>query len=285
MRKFGFALGAMVSVALAAGVAEAQQRKNRSNATRPSGPGGPPPIGQLLPPFLQEQLNITAAQREKIETLQKDVDEKLGAILTAEQKQALREMRERGPGGFGPPPGGPGGGFGGPPGDGFGGPPGGGPGGGFGGPPADGFGGPPGDGPGGPAGGGRERSPIRKIMAQLGSPRGSLTQLIGQELKQSRPPWDKIQGQASDYAKQAAELARYDPPRGSKESWSKLTAEFAGSANAMDNAAQAKDKKTALAAQVRLASSCMACHREHRAMGPGPGGPGFGPGGPPPGDF
>src|SRR5262249_24912132 len=60
--------------------------------------------------------------------------------------------------------------------------------------------------------------------------------------------------------------------------------------------AQAKDKDAALAAHTQITNSCMSCHREHRAMGPGgrggmgggppgfgpPGGGRPGPGGPPP---
>ncbi|MDY3555088.1 EF-hand domain-containing protein [Gemmata sp. JC717] len=68
----------------------------------PGGPGfGPPQPGQVLPPFLQDQLNLTDAQKKELAALQKDVDARLNKILTDEQKKALRE---RGPGGFPPPP-------------------------------------------------------------------------------------------------------------------------------------------------------------------------------------
>jgi hypothetical protein len=74
------------------------------------GPGGfgPPQPGQILPPFLQERLKLTAAQKKQLTALQKEVDAKLAKILTAEQKKQLQEMRDRGPGSRGP--GGPGGG-------------------------------------------------------------------------------------------------------------------------------------------------------------------------------
>jgi hypothetical protein len=75
----------------------------------PGGPGGPPQPGQVLPPFLQERLNLTADQKKKLEALQKEVDGKLAKILTDEQKKQMKQMREGfgrgGPGG----PGGPGG--------------------------------------------------------------------------------------------------------------------------------------------------------------------------------
>jgi hypothetical protein len=102
----------------------------------PGGPGGfgggpgrgePPKPGQILPPFVQEQLNLSNKQKEELAALQKEVDAKLAKILTKEQRQQLEEIGQRGPGGpDGPPPGGRGG-RGGP--GGFG-PPGGGPGGG-----------------------------------------------------------------------------------------------------------------------------------------------------------
>ena len=69
------------------------------------GPGGPPQPGQILPPMLRQRLAITPQQEKEIDALQKEVDAKLEKLLNAEQRQQLKEMRERGPGGFGPPPG------------------------------------------------------------------------------------------------------------------------------------------------------------------------------------
>ncbi|MBA4186730.1 MAG: spore coat protein CotH [Planctomycetaceae bacterium] len=92
----------------------------------PGGPGGGftmrlPPPGDVLPPPVQDMLQLTDDQKKQLATLQKEVDASLEKLLTTEQKKQLKEMRDRGPGGFGPPGGGPGGpgGFG---------PPGGGPG-------------------------------------------------------------------------------------------------------------------------------------------------------------
>ena len=126
---------------------------------------------------------------------------------------------------------------------------------------------------------------IKRIMTRLAKGPTSLTPVLGGELKAEQPPWETIQAQTKEYASLAAEMAKYDPPKGSKDSWARLTGEYAGSAVALDKAAIARDKAAALAAHDELARSCMACHREHRNMGPGggmggpPGGPG---GGPPP---
>lgn len=64
----------------------------------PGGFGGPAQPGQLLPPFFQERLNLTAEQKQQLDELQKEIDGKLGKLLTDEQKKQLQEMRQ----GFGP---------------------------------------------------------------------------------------------------------------------------------------------------------------------------------------
>jgi hypothetical protein len=92
---------------------------------------GPPRPGEILPPMLQQRLRLSDAQKAQLKELQKEVDDKLNKILTSEQQAQLKEMRQRGPGGFGPPGGGRPGGYG-PPGDGP--------------PPPPGFGPPPGEG-------------------------------------------------------------------------------------------------------------------------------------------
>jgi hypothetical protein len=129
--------------------------------------------------------------------------------------------------------------------------------------------------PGGPPSGGGD-SKIKQIMGTLTKGPNSLTSVIGRELEASPPAWETIQPQASEYARLAGQMGQLDPPKGSKESWAKLTSAYAGSAAALDKAAQAKDLDEAKGAHKRIQNSCMECHREHR------GGPGFGigPGGP-----
>jgi hypothetical protein len=77
---------------------------DRDGPAGKKGKGGPPRPGQILPPVVQEMLQLTESQKRQLADLQKEVDEKLEKILTPEQKGRLKEMRERGPGG----PGGPG---------------------------------------------------------------------------------------------------------------------------------------------------------------------------------
>ncbi|HUE13989.1 MAG TPA: PQQ-binding-like beta-propeller repeat protein [Planctomycetaceae bacterium] len=69
--------------------------------------GGPPQPGQILPPFLQTRMELTADQKKQADELQKEVDTKLATLLTDEQKKELKEPSEeapRGRGRFGGPP-------------------------------------------------------------------------------------------------------------------------------------------------------------------------------------
>src|SRR5262249_20888936 len=72
---------------------------------------GFPPPGQILPPFVQDQLKLTPEQKKEMEALQKEVDARLDKMMTEEQRKQFKAMRERPPGSMGGPPGGaPGGG-------------------------------------------------------------------------------------------------------------------------------------------------------------------------------
>jgi hypothetical protein len=63
-----------------------------------------PQPGQIMPTFIAERLKLTDDQKKRVETLQKDVDEKLAKILTEDQQKQLKEMKDRGArGGFGRP--------------------------------------------------------------------------------------------------------------------------------------------------------------------------------------
>jgi hypothetical protein len=149
-------------------------------------------------------------------------------------------------------------------------------------------GGPGGPGPGGAPGKTASSPEIRAIMVKLNKGPASLGTLIGEALKAEKPAWETIQPQTKEFAQLAGDMGTHEPAKGSKESWSKLTTEYAGMATELDKAAQAKDKAAATAAQQDLASTCMACHRQHRGgpggmMGGGRGMGGPGMGGPPPG--
>jgi hypothetical protein len=119
--------------------------------------------------------------------------------------------------------------------------------------------------PGGmPVAGGSATPGIKQLMGKLAKGPGSLTLVIGNELSQNPPPWETIQGQTKEFAQLASEMGKYNPPKGAKQSWIKLTTAYAGSASDLDRAAEAKDKDAARVAHDQLKNSCNACHRQHR---------------------
>ena len=99
-------------------------------------------------------------------------------------------------------------------------------------------------------------------------------QVIEKELNGGSLDWATIQSQAKEYARMGETLSKTKVPMGSADSWSKLTAAFAESANDFDKAAQAKNKEDAVAAQFELKNSCMTCHNQHRPKRGGPPGGG-----------
>lgn len=116
-------VGATLAVASLSAAQPPDEKKDEKKGERkggkggfPGGPGGkggfgfgPPPVGQVLPPFIQEQLKLTDAQKKELEALQRDVDARVEKLLTDEQRKALKELKERGPGRGPGGPGGPGG--------------------------------------------------------------------------------------------------------------------------------------------------------------------------------
>jgi Spy/CpxP family protein refolding chaperone len=85
-----------------------EQKKQLKEPPRGFGFGAPPQPGQLMSPFQQATLKMTADQKKEVEELQKEVDGKLDKLFTDDQKKKLKDMRAGVPGrpggpGFGPP--------------------------------------------------------------------------------------------------------------------------------------------------------------------------------------
>ena len=78
---------------------------------------------------------------------------------------------------------------------------------------------PPGVAGGMPGGGGPGAAGIKQIMIKLAKGPNSLTPVIGNELSQDPTPWETIQAQTKEYSQSASEMGKYNPPKGTKESW------------------------------------------------------------------
>jgi hypothetical protein len=114
MKRALIGMGAfLIGVALLAGPAASQPPEGKKDGKfgkegKDGKFGGPRfELGQVLPPPLVTELNLTAAQQKELDAIQQDLKTKLDKLLTAEQKKTIENFRPRGPGGFGG--GGPGG--------------------------------------------------------------------------------------------------------------------------------------------------------------------------------
>ena len=72
----------------------------RQQQPQPGGIIGRPPIGigggigQVLPPAMQQRLQLTDEQKKQIDAIQKEVEAKIMKVLTDEQKKQLEQMKK-----------------------------------------------------------------------------------------------------------------------------------------------------------------------------------------------
>jgi hypothetical protein len=105
---------------------------------------------------------------------------------------------------------------------------------------------------------------IKEIMTKAHKGPTSLLMALGMQLKADQPEWGAVQKETKELIGLGECLSKNEPPKGEKDSWSKLTQAYVKEAKELDGAAQKQDKKAATAAQAKLSGSCKACHAAHR---------------------
>jgi hypothetical protein len=109
-----------------------------------------------------------------------------------------------------------------------------------------------------------KRASVKEIMARAHKPKGLYFALV-KALKDEAPAWDDVQAHAQALSKLAADLPRNAPPRGDAESWQRDAKAYADNAVALEQAAEKKDRKAALAATAAMGEpACSSCHKAHR---------------------
>jgi hypothetical protein len=110
MRAFiavGLSLGA-VALGMFTAMAQPPQGEIRTRQGPPQGRYGPPrdgrqpprwELGKLIPPPIQDELNLTDEQQKQLHDLEKEVRDRVMKMLTSEQKNKLKRLQNRGPGG------------------------------------------------------------------------------------------------------------------------------------------------------------------------------------------
>jgi cytochrome c556 len=105
---------------------------------------------------------------------------------------------------------------------------------------------------------------VEEIMKKVNAGKGAIHRTLKTDLDTANPNWAEIQKKTKEYSALADFLGKNDPPKGDKADWEKQTKAYAASAKALYEAAQKKDKATAMAVHGKISKSCMGCHRQHK---------------------
>jgi Spy/CpxP family protein refolding chaperone len=74
-------------------LSDEQKKQLKESKGVASGIGGPPQAIRILPSAIEKMLKITSEQKKTAEDMQREVDQRVAAILTADQAKQLKEIR------------------------------------------------------------------------------------------------------------------------------------------------------------------------------------------------
>ena len=92
----------------------------------------------------------------------------------------------------------------------------------------------------------------------------SLLATLGKDLKSADPDWKDDQKKTKELVKLGMSLGKNEPPKGTKQSWDKLTKSYVNTAKQLEAAVTAKEKIKAVTAHTKLTKMCMTCHQAHK---------------------
>ena len=113
------------------------------------------------------------------------------------------------------------------------------------------------------SGAGDEPASIKDVMKLVKGPKAPIAQ-VKTQLAEASPDWAGLEKLSKEFVDLTADLGKNEPPKGSAESWKKLSDAYYGYAKDLDKAAKAKDKAAAEAAHKKLSTSCKSCHSVHK---------------------
>jgi cytochrome c556 len=110
----------------------------------------------------------------------------------------------------------------------------------------------------------KEKKPesIKEFMKTAHKGADAYVAVVGKALKAK--DFEKAAPTAKAWAALAPHLGDFDPPKGDKESWKKLTKKYATAVEALNKAVEGKDAKAAGSAFKAASTSCKGCHTAHR---------------------
>jgi cytochrome c556 len=102
---------------------------------------------------------------------------------------------------------------------------------------------------------------IHEIMEKVPGKKGLCNKCV-EAVKAEK--WDEAAKIGADLKKYGEALGKNPPPKGSKDSWAKLSKAFADQMGAIEAGAKAKDKEAVTKAAGEFQKSCKACHDAHQ---------------------
>lgn len=105
---------------------------------------------------------------------------------------------------------------------------------------------------------------IKEIMQRSHRCSNAYIRDVEDELDKKESDWTVVAARARELVRVGKLLALNTPPKGSKESWEKLTTLYTARATVLVDAAERKDKEEATLQTERFFGLCRTCHQAHR---------------------
>ncbi len=105
---------------------------------------------------------------------------------------------------------------------------------------------------------------IKKIMSKLHKGRNAPLTTVKAALNTDSPDWTKVKKDAKVFATFGAALPKNDPPKGDKESYTKLAKDYASATKSLEESADKEDLTGSKDAFKKIQNSCKACHQSHK---------------------
>ena len=104
---------------------------------------------------------------------------------------------------------------------------------------------------------------IKEIMKLAHTDKAALIKTIAADLK-GDVKWDEVGKKTKELVGLSDELSTSKPPKGSEESWKKVSGDYNDGAKKLNEAAEKKELEAAKTALGTLQTSCRGCHTQHK---------------------
>lgn len=105
---------------------------------------------------------------------------------------------------------------------------------------------------------------IKEIMREAHKCSTAYIRYIRIEMDKDEPDWKIVQDKSRELVRAGKLLALNTPPKGSAESWERITTLYTSRATVLSEAAEVRDLEEGRVVARRMQAMCSACHRAHK---------------------